>query len=61
LEEALTAIKTFVKEHPEKKWITGIGWPYGIFEGGMPTKDALEKLNKITNNLPVYMDAYDRS
>ena len=59
LEEALAAIETFVKQHPEKKFITGMGWQYGIFEGGMPTKDALEKLNKIANNLPIYLDAYD--
>jgi predicted amidohydrolase YtcJ len=59
MEEALTAIEIFAKEHPEKKWITGMGWQYGIFEGGMPTKEALEKLNKIVNGRPVYMDAYD--
>jgi predicted amidohydrolase YtcJ len=59
LDEALGSIAAFVKIHPEKKWITGMGWQYGIFRGGMPTKDALDKLDKIVNDKPVYIDAYD--
>lgn len=59
LDEALVAIQVFVKKHPEKKWITGMGWQYGIFQGGMPTKDALDKLDKIVQDRPVYMEAYD--
>ena len=59
LDEALTTIDAFVKKHPEKKWITGMGWQYAIFKGGMPTKDALEKLDKIVKDRPVYIDAYD--
>lgn len=59
LDEALATIESFVKMHPEKKWITGMGWQYGIFEGGMPTKEALQKLDKIVSDRPVYIDAYD--
>ena len=59
LEEALAAIESFVKKNPEKKWITGMGWQYSIFQGGMPTKEALQQLNKIVNDRPVYIDAYD--
>jgi predicted amidohydrolase YtcJ len=59
LDEALATIETFVKKHPDKKWITGMGWQYGLFQGGMPTKEALDKLDKIVNDRPVYIDAYD--
>jgi hypothetical protein len=59
LDEAIATIEAFAKKHPEKKWLTGMGWQYDIFEGGMPTKEALEKLDKITAGRPVYIDAYD--
>lgn len=59
LNDALAAIESFVKKNPEKKWITGMGWQYSIFQGGMPTKEALQQLNKIVNDRPVYIDAYD--
>lgn len=59
LEEALYAIEEFAKKHPGKKWITGMGWQYGIFQGGIPGKDALIKLDSIVPDRPVYIDAYD--
>jgi predicted amidohydrolase YtcJ len=59
LEEALSAIEKFVKEHPNKKWITGMGWQYNLFEGGMPNKEALIALDKISAGRPVVLDAYD--
>lgn len=59
LEEALDAIQAFAKKHPGKKWITGMGWQYGIFKGGIPGKDALARLDKIADDRPVYIDAYD--
>lgn len=59
LEEALSAIERFVKEHPNKKWITGMGWQYNLFEGGMPNREALIALDKISAGRPVVLDAYD--
>jgi predicted amidohydrolase YtcJ len=59
LDEALRAIEKFIKEHPEKKWITGMGWQYNLFEGGMPNKQALIALDKISGGRPVVLDAYD--
>lgn len=59
LEEALSAIERFVKEHPNKKWITGMGWQYNLFEGGMPNKKALIALDKISPDRPIVLDAYD--
>lgn len=59
LDEAITTIGKFAAAHPEKQWIIGMGWQYGIFEGGMPNKHALEKLNNAVGDRPVYLDAYD--
>lgn len=59
LEEALSAIERFVKEHPNKKWITGMGWQYNLFEGGMPNREALIALDKISAGRPLVLDAYD--
>ncbi|MCF1715657.1 amidohydrolase [Flavihumibacter sp. RY-1] len=59
LEEALSAIEKFVKDHPNKKWITGMGWQYNLFEGGMPNKEALIALDKISPDRPIVLDAYD--
>ncbi|MCG7859099.1 amidohydrolase family protein, partial [Flavihumibacter sediminis] len=59
LEEALSAIEKFVKEHPNKKWITGMGWQYNLFKGGMPNREALIALDKISPDRPIVLDAYD--
>ncbi len=58
-DEAIAVIEKFAKEHPGDNWITGMGWLYDIFEGGMPTTDALQKLDKAVSGRPVYLDAYD--
>jgi hypothetical protein len=59
LDEALTSIEQFAKKYPEKKWLTGMGWQYNIFEGGMPEKKALDQLDAVSNGHPIYIDAYD--
>jgi predicted amidohydrolase YtcJ len=59
LDEAISTIEKFAADHPEKKWITGMGWQYSIFEGGMPNKAALARLDNAVKDRPVYMDAYD--
>ena len=59
LGEALIAIEQFAKKHPEKKWLTGMGWQYNIFENGMPEKKALDQLDAISNGHPIYLNAYD--
>ena len=55
-EEAVMAVETFAKSHPENKWLTGRGWQYSLFPGDMPTKDLLDK---IVSDRPVYIRAYD--
>lgn len=59
LDEAIATIENFAVAHPEKQWITGMGWQYSLFAGGMPDQAALARLDKAVNNRPVYIDAYD--
>lgn len=54
--EAVAEIATFAKTNPTAKWITGLGWQYTIFPGGMPTK---EMLDAVISDRPVYIRAYD--
>ncbi len=56
MNEALSVIETYANNHPDAKWIKGMGWQYGIFPGGMPDKEALDK---IIADRPVFLSAYD--
>ena len=56
LKEVISIIKTFAKNNPSRKWITGRGWQYTMFPGGMPTKEFLDTLGI---DLPIYLRAYD--
>jgi predicted amidohydrolase YtcJ len=49
-------VNEFMKENPDKEWITGRGWQYTSFESGLPDH---ESLNAITNDKPVFIKAYD--
>jgi len=37
-------IASYAAEHPEAEWILGGGWSMGLFLGGNPTKDVLDRL-----------------
>ena len=56
LEEVLTRINEFARANPDRPWITGRGWQYTSFPGGMPTKEFLDSLRI---DRPVYLRAYD--
>lgn len=56
LQEVIAAIKEFAKNNPNKKWITGRGWQYTMFPGGMPDKLFLDTLEI---DKPIYIRAYD--
>ena len=55
-QESLNIVAAFEKKHPEKKWLTGLGWQYSIFPGSMPSKKGLDK---ISSTRPIYIGAYD--
>jgi predicted amidohydrolase YtcJ len=56
MQEALQMIANYANKHPELPWITGGGWQYSLFPGGLPTK---EMLDVIVPDRPVYLKAYD--
>jgi predicted amidohydrolase YtcJ len=54
--EVVGHIKAFAKENPSKRWITGRGWQYTMFQGGLPHKKILDS---VFNDLPIFIKAYD--
>ena len=49
-------VNAFIRENPNKAWITGRGWQYTSFESSLPDH---ESLSSITNDKPVFIKAYD--
>lgn len=56
LDEIRKRIKDFAAANPSLPWITGRGWQYTLFPGGMPTKLFLDTLGI---DRPIYLRAYD--
>jgi predicted amidohydrolase YtcJ len=50
------AVKEWAFGHPELEWITGDGWTYGQFAGGMPHRSALDR---VVPDRPVFLTAFD--
>jgi hypothetical protein len=55
IEELVARIKKFAADHPDRKWITGRGWQYTMFPGGLPGKEYLDSAVQV----PVFVRAYD--
>lgn len=50
-------IKDYAAQHPNDKWITGMGWTYDIFgKGGLPNKKLIDE---VVPDRPVFLRAYD--
>ncbi|HEY6444227.1 MAG TPA: amidohydrolase [Candidatus Acidoferrales bacterium] len=50
-------IKDYAAQHPDDKWITGMGWTYNIFgKGGLPNKKLIDE---VVPDRPVFLPAYD--
>ncbi len=56
LTEMKKVLLEYAQKNPGKPWITGRGWQYGFFEGGMPNKKHLDSL---VSDRPVFIRAYD--
>ncbi|MBS1791541.1 MAG: amidohydrolase [Acidobacteria bacterium] len=54
--EMVERIAAYAKTHPDRQWITGRGWEYTPFPGGLPTKVYLDAIVK---DRPVFLSAYD--
>lgn len=56
LAEMKQVLLAYAQKNPDKTWITGRGWQYGFFEGGMPNKKYVDSL---IPDRPVFLRAYD--
>ena len=56
LSEMKKVVLDYANTHPDQKWLTGRGWQYNYFKGGMPDKRYLDSL---VPDRPVYLRAYD--
>ncbi len=52
----LELIRAHAAAHPEDGWVTGHGWMYVPFPGGLPTR---EQLDAAVPNRPAWMTCYD--
>ncbi|MEU0034052.1 amidohydrolase family protein [Streptomyces sp. NPDC006333] len=55
-EETVRAVRAYADAHPGREWITGGGWSMEAFEGGTPTKEALDA---VVPDRPVYLPNRD--
>jgi predicted amidohydrolase YtcJ len=55
-DEIAEAVRSWAMVHPERPWVTGRGWYYTAFPGGLPAR---ELLDEIVPDRPVYLTAYD--
>lgn len=54
--EMVGRIADFAKKNPDRPWLTGRGWEYTPFPGGLPTKTYLDAILK---DRPIFLSAYD--
>lgn len=52
----LGAVATHAASHPEREWLTGDGWRYAPFPGGVPRRAMLDR---VVPDRPVFLTAYD--
>lgn len=50
------AIRSWAALNPDRAWVTGRGWYYDVFTGGLPTRQILDAL---VPDRPVYLTSYD--
>jgi predicted amidohydrolase YtcJ len=50
------AIREWSAAHADREWVTGRGWYYEVFSGGLPTRQILDEL---VPDRPAYLVAYD--
>ncbi len=49
-------IRDFAAAHPDAPWVLGLGWLYGAFPGGLPTR---QQLDALVPDRPAAIDCYD--
>jgi predicted amidohydrolase YtcJ len=55
-EEVSAKVRAYAEANRDRPWITGRGWYYTAFPGGLPTRQLLDQL---VPDRPAYLTAYD--
>jgi predicted amidohydrolase YtcJ len=55
-EQVLAKIRVYAEANTVRPWITGLGWYYTAFAGGLPTRQLLDEA---VPDRPAYITAYD--
>jgi predicted amidohydrolase YtcJ len=56
VEEVQSRIRAYATAHPDRPWVTGRGWVYGVFPGGLPHR---RQLDAAVADRPAFMTSYD--
>ena len=56
LPDVEASIRTWAELNPDRAWVTGRGWYYDAFSGGLPTRQILDAL---VPDRPAYLTSYD--
>ena len=56
VEEVQGRVRAYAAAHPDLPWITGRGWVYGAFPGGLPDR---RQLDAAVPDRPAFMTSYD--
>lgn len=51
-----SAVREWAAAHPDREWVTGRGWYYAPFAGGLPTR---QQLDVLVPDRPAYLTSYD--
>jgi hypothetical protein len=49
-------VRAWAQAHPEARWVSGAGWSYGAFPGGLPSRTQLDGL---VPDRPAFLSSYD--
>lgn len=50
------AIRLWATTHPDREWVTGRGWYYAPFPGGLPSRQILDR---VVEDRPAFLTSYD--
>jgi predicted amidohydrolase YtcJ len=56
VEQISAKVRAYADAHRDRPWVTGLGWYYTAFAGGLPTRQLLDQL---VPDRPAYLTAYD--
>src|SRR5207237_2532266 len=56
VDEVQGRIRAYAAAHPDAPWVTGRGWVYGAFPGGLPHR---RQLDAVVPDRPASMTSYD--